>query len=175
MSHRRLRQLFCFIVFLSMIIWLFSNIRVINFRFWLFIIYKWRPLPFFFFFLCYIFQFLRKVLIKMLLLRFFNLFCCLIEIVIFRWNDIETTGELLNWHWDHKAIEYHGQLAILEVPWVHTLILYRVVEGHGTNEAVNLPADQEDLENHVHESCHHEHLSLGEDHFVVVELSFVLV
>ena len=37
------------------------------------------------------------------------------------WNHIETTGELLNWHGDHKAGEQHGDTAVFEVPVTRAL------------------------------------------------------
>ena len=54
-------------------------------------------------------------------IRFFKIFFGLFEEFMLIWNDVEATGELLNWHRDHKAHQQHGDATVFEVPFSRAL------------------------------------------------------
>ena len=47
-----------------------------------------------------------------------KILCGLFEEFMLVWNDVETTGELLNWHGDHEAHQQHRDATVLEVPFI---------------------------------------------------------
>lgn len=78
----------------------------------------WLNFFFLHFFHFYVLSFLTWFIMNMIsiLIEF------LIKKLMLGWNYIETTSELLDRHWNHKAHQAHRDCVVLEMPWINAFI-----------------------------------------------------